>query len=110
MKSTFNSKVEDIKVVIGPCASCCCYEVDYNVIKEIENVFENTRDLFKVKDNGKFMLDLKTSNQLSLLESGIDQKNIYISNSCTICNNKNYFSYRVENGKTGRFSAIMSLK
>lgn len=109
MIEEFGSNPSDIRVAIGPCASKCCYEVDSGVINEFDaNNFPN--DIYETKEDGKFMLDLKSANKSTLLLSGVKEENIEISNSCTICNNDLFFSYRLENGSTGRHCAIICKK
>lgn len=110
MISEFGSKPSDILVAIGPCASACCYEVDKKVIDEFDDSFSNSNGLYREIENSKYMLDLKYANKLTLLESGIKEKNISLSKSCTICNNDLFFSYRAENSITGRHSAIITIK
>ncbi|MGB3367360.1 MAG: peptidoglycan editing factor PgeF [Acidaminobacteraceae bacterium] len=110
MVDDFGSKPSNIMVAIGPCASSCCYEVDKNVIDEFINSFNNSNGLYTEKPNGKYMLNLKLANKLTLVELGIDEANITISKNCTMCNNDLFFSYRIENGITGRHSAIITIK
>lgn len=44
------------------------------------------------------------------LEYGLIESNIYSSNVCTVCNTKDYFSFRGEKEGTGRFAAIIGIK
>ncbi|BEP29491.1 peptidoglycan editing factor PgeF [Helicovermis profundi] len=104
----FNSNPLDIICAIGPCASVCCYEVDSVVIKEVNKNFKFPHKYYMLKNNNKYMLDLKKMNYDILVESGILKENIEISPLCTICNNDILFSYRKENGKTGRHIGIIS--
>lgn len=110
MINEFGSNASDILVAIGPCASKCCYEVDGKVLDEFINVFNNSDALYREKDNKKYMLDLKKANKIALLESGVDESNITISDKCTMCNNDLFFSYRAENAITGRHSAVITIK
>ena len=110
MQKEFNSSPSDILVAIGPSASSCCYEVDDRVIDEFKEAYKNADELYTKKASGKYMLDLKKANLSTLIESGLSESNVNISESCTICNNDSFFSYRLENGKTGRHSAIITIK
>ncbi len=105
MKEIFNSNPKDILATIAPSIGKCCYEVDWRVskhFKEIENAYENR--------GKKQMLDLPYINKVQLLQAGIDEHNIELSNVCTACEVKNYFSYRKEKGCSGRFMSMIGLK
>ena len=52
-------------------------------------------------------IDLQNINMMQLNSLGI--KDVYISDVCTKCSNKPYFSYRDDN-KCGRFAAVIELK
>lgn len=96
-----------LEVVIGPCIGQNNYEVDENVIKHIpESLFDKT---VKDKGNGHYMLDLRKLNQQLLLEAGILEKNIGITNFCTF-DNELFFSHRRDNGETGRFVGFIGYK
>jgi polyphenol oxidase len=53
--------------------------------------------------------DLKAIAKNHLLKSGITEENIEITNACTFCNEKDYFSYRRDR-KTGRHATIIGMK
>jgi YfiH family protein len=105
MKESFNSKTEDILAGVAPSIGKCCYEVDWNVakhFKHIENSYEDKGE--------KQMLDLPYINRKQLLHAGLKKGNIEMSNVCTACEVGNYFSYRKEQGCSGRFMSIIGLK
>ena len=105
MQKIFNSKSNDIIVGIAPAIGRCCYEVDWNVAKN----FENMPNAYSPKNN-KYMLDLPYINKLQLLQAGLKEKNIEMSNICTACQVDSYFSYRKEQGCSGRFMSMLGLK
>jgi len=105
MKEIFDSNPKDILASIAPSIGKCCYEVDWNVakhFKNIENAYENRGE--------KKMLDLPYINKLQLLQAGLDEHHIELSNICTACEVEKYFSYRKEKGCSGRFMSMISLK
>jgi YfiH family protein len=105
MKESFNSNPKDIMAGIAPSIGKCCYEVDWNVAKHFEHI-ENSYE-----DKGeKQMLDLPYINRKQLLHAGLKKGNIEMSNVCTACEVGNYFSYRKEQGCSGRFMSIIGLK
>ena len=102
MISDFSSDVKNIKVILGPSIQKCCYEVSENLAKEA--LLKYGEDVVCNRN-----VNLQEINKKQLLLCGILQKNITISNICTKCSNKNYFSYRKDNN-CGRFAGIISLK
>lgn len=54
-------------------------------------------------------IDLWEKNKKQLLEAGVLEKNIEISNICTFENNEAFFSNSFDKGKAGRFAAVISL-
>lgn len=98
MQEAFGAKPENILAGIGPSIGQCCYEVD-------DKVFEAGKKYagcFTPKENGRYMADLQAWNRLALLDAGLLPQNIYNAGVCTQCSKELFFSYRAENGKTGR--------
>lgn len=89
-------------VAFGPCIRECCYQVG----EELAEYFPNSVD----KRKGAFYLDLFRENKSQLLSEGVKEKNIFDSGICTSCENKNFFSYRLEKEKAGRMMSIVMLK
>jgi YfiH family protein len=55
-------------------------------------------------------LDLIAANRWQLLDAGVPQKNISDSGICTACNTDLLFSYRREQGRTGRMLAAIGIR
>lgn len=109
MSSNFNSNPEDCMIGIGPSIGKCCYEVDDYVVSKFKTNYDGMDDFIEDRGNGKYLLDLWTANRISMIEAGVPFENITISNICTKCNNDLFFSYRADDGKTGRMAAILQL-
>ena len=104
MQEEFNSNPSDIIAGVAPSIGKCCYEVDWNVaqhFKDIESAYDKVGD--------KYMLDLPYINKTQLLKAGLKEENIELSNVCTACDVEYYFSYRKENGCSGRFMSMIGL-
>lgn len=110
MIETYGTDPEEVLIAIGPSIGECCFEVGEEVIKEVEENFNDPKKYFYKKDNGKFMLDLWMINKDQFLEMGVLEENITVSNICTKCNKDIFFSHRGDKGKTGSLAAIMELK
>lgn len=99
MTKEFACEEKDIKAILGPSIQKCCYEVSDDLIKIVENSFGK-----KFISNKN--IDLQGINKMLLEDCGV--KDIKISDICTKCSNKPYFSYRKDK-KAGRFAAIIEL-
>ncbi|RBW67365.1 peptidoglycan editing factor PgeF [Bacillus taeanensis] len=94
--------VEDIFVAVGPSIGSCCYEVDDTVINKVKKLTLRSPFPYRDKGNGKYQLDLKKLNALLCLEEGINEEQLAVSQYCTSCRNDLFYSFRKEQGKTGR--------
>ena len=90
---------------IGPSICVDHYEIGKDVVEEVERSFIDTEQIL-VKKDGKIHLDLRIANQIILNKYGI--KKIQNSNICTACNTSDWYSHRAEEGKTGRFAAVIT--
>jgi len=109
-KEEFNVSPDTIKAAIGPAIGQCCYPVSEETYFELKNSVSSGYDnIFKITDNtDKVKVDLKLLNQQQLIEAGVSD--IDVLNDCTSCKNSLYYSYRANNGVTGRHAAIASLR
>lgn len=99
---TLGAELEHIKVAIGQGISAQNYEVSEEVIQ----MFKEQRFSEDCWNNRQ--LDLLLANKYVLFSSGIWDKNIWSMNRCTT--EPDFFSYRRDNGKTGRMWAVIMLK
>jgi YfiH family protein len=95
------AKKENIQVAIGQGICQDKFEVGKEVIEQFEQAgFPSTC----WKEN---KIDLIACNKYVLLQNGIQEENIWTMNRCTF--KEEFFSYRRDNGKTGRMWAVISL-
>ena len=104
MQEEFSCDPQDIIAGVAPSIGRCCYEVGEDVAKH----FFDDSFAFDIVGE-KYMLDLPYINREQLLEAGLSLKNIELSNICTACEVDNYFSYRKENGCSGRFMSMIGV-
>ncbi len=101
MRSSFGSHPEDIRLAIGPAIRSCCYEVDIDVLRQIEastgpsQKNENFVLYYGVK-GPKAYIDLPEANRQQALACGLKAKNIWLSGMCTSCLPEKFNSYRRE--------------
>ena len=109
MQSRYSTNIQDITAVIGPAISAANYQVNRDVCDALRTTLngEYTDCFFYDSINNKYNVDLKTINYYQLRELGIER--IDKCKYCTYDSNDIFFSYRKENGKTARHSAILKL-
>lgn len=83
----YQSKPENILVFIGPHIQKCHFEVK-------DDVFSQFAEKYLVRREDKIYIDLSQVVFDQLLSSGLSSWNIKISDDCTFCLDKDYFSYR----------------
>jgi hypothetical protein len=118
MRNAFGSNPFDLLAVIGPSIGGCCYEVDGNVLSRVQEVLreigsdapEDSEDVFRLKGEGKYLLNLQQLNRHIMIKAGILPTNIEISTLCTSCRTDMFFSHRKEGGTTGRMAAWIGIK
>ena len=108
MRSRFGTRGEDIVAGIGPSVSQDSYEVGGEVIAEVKRAFGDEGELLLEQPENKAKLDLWKANRLQLLEFGVPESHIEISDLCTVKQNHHFFSAR--KGDSGRFAAGIMLR
>ncbi|MBQ7725641.1 MAG: peptidoglycan editing factor PgeF, partial [Clostridia bacterium] len=95
MMRDYGCDPKNILAGIGPCIGSCCYEVDQTVYRAFEKLsYLDLSRCFTPKENEKYMLDLAETNRQILLNAGILQEHIDVSDLCTCCENRELFSHR----------------
>jgi hypothetical protein len=115
MEGAFGCAPGDLIAGIGPSIGPCCYQVGEEVIDAVQNVFDSSDEVILPEESRKVVLtggsraffDIARANRLNLMRAGLDQ--IEVSRMCTACRNDLFFSHRAENGRTGRFGALLIL-
>ena len=108
MKELYHSVPNDLLVGIGPSIGAHHYEIGDDVILKVRRAFGNDASEMLSYDDGKTTMDLWKANSFILSEAGV--KYIQVAGICTACHVNDWYSHRAENGKTGRFGAILALK
>lgn len=103
MTSNFDTNPQDLQVAVGPFIQNCCYSVKNDVASLFKGEF------YASDGNGNVMLDMGKIIRHQLSAVGILEDNIEITNECTYCNKKLYYSARRDGKKSGRNSSIMCL-
>ncbi len=136
MRRHFGTLAKDIQATIGPGVHNCCYQVGEEVRERFESQFAYAGNLFRESKESdeiherypllfltarapghsesvlprKIFLDLVEANRRQLIDAGVPAQHITASPLCTSCRTDLLFSYRAENGKTGRLLAVAGIK
>jgi polyphenol oxidase len=134
MRVAFHSRPEDLMAAIGPGIAVCCYAVGDEVRSEFNSQFSYAAELFhEVADTDPIRqkypmlflnarppghgnigpslhLDLMEANRRQLLDAGLRPEAITVIGDCTRCQNNRYFSYRAEQGFTGRMLSVIGIR
>ncbi len=107
METNFGTNPSDLFAAIGPSIGPDHYTVGADVVDRFKNVYADKSDEILIKDDDGVKLNLWKANKISLVRAGV--RNVEISGICTGCNTGDWYSHREENGKTGRFAAVIGL-
>lgn len=131
MKREYGTVPEDVVCAIGPSICQDCYEVSADVAAAFAKEFEGheaevvslQRDYRQGRETEshilkqidpesreKYQLNLWKANQIVLMEAGVKEDNIAVTNVCTCCNPAELFSHRASHGKRGNLAAFLCLK
>ncbi len=104
LKKSYGVTPSNLYAFIAPSIRSCCYEVS----DEIASYFADIKGAVIYDNNIAPKLDLARVNQYQLIDMGVVESKIEISEMCTSCESNTLFSYRKEEGCLGRFmSSIM---
>jgi polyphenol oxidase len=131
MQMEYSSRPADLLAAVGPAIGGCCYEVGTEVATQFTSQFANAADFFDELRTGdepnplqwlnmmppghqpppkNVLLDLRKANRAQLLETGLRDQNIFVSELCTACRPDLLFSHRKQQGQTGRLMAAIGVR
>lgn len=105
----YNSDPKDIIVCIGPSIGPCCFEVSEDVYINFKKMDLDISMYIKEKAKNKYDIDLWSINKDILIESGVNEGNITVTDLCTKCNPDLFFSHRATKGQRGALAAVMQI-
>ncbi len=115
MVQAFGSRPGDLVAGIGPSIGPCCYEIGEEVVDAVQATFDSSDEVIALAPSEKDELDSETrayfdlprANRINLERAGLEL--VEVSEMCTACRTDLFFSHRAENGRTGRFGALLIL-
>jgi len=110
MQTIFGTDPAAVKAAIGPCINRCCYQVDQPVKDGFKDQPELWLAVSEPDGTGAWRLDLALANRMQLEDAGLSSLNIQTAGHCVCCQKDLFFSYRRDNGETGRQIGFIMLK
>ncbi|MGS0744773.1 peptidoglycan editing factor PgeF [Syntrophomonas erecta subsp. sporosyntropha] len=108
MTRTFNTQPQDVWVFIGPGIDHCCFEIQPDLAGKVYSGFPDINGII-IPDGVRMTWDLKKTICASLQTAGVSADNISMCELCTSCDQEHFYSYRRDNGVTGRMGAVISM-
>ncbi|MGI5920706.1 MAG: peptidoglycan editing factor PgeF [Syntrophomonadaceae bacterium] len=111
MQREYGCLPEDMEVFMGPAIGRCCFEIQSDLAHKVMEEFNSLNDIiFRSNNDDKYRWDLRTTNRQLLTSWGINPAKILDCDICTACNTDKFFSYRREQGQTGRMGVLLALR
>ena len=131
MHMQFGTSPADLLAALGPAIGGCCYEVGTEVAAALLTQFPKAAEWFDELRTGdepnplqwlsmmppghqpppkNVFLDLRKANRAQLLDAGLREKNIFVSDLCTACRRDLFFSYRKEGAQSGRLLSVIGVR
>jgi polyphenol oxidase len=106
----YNSNPQNLLVAVGPSIGPCCFEVDEETADSFRHQEDDEAFLYPAEKQKKWIVDLTEANRRQMINCGIPEDNIDLSNLCTSCRQDLFFSHRGSGGITGRQLNFIMLK
>ena len=110
MQEDFGTDPDDLLTAIGPSIGPCCFEVGPEVAEQFAAHFPADTDavIRPAQTEGKYMVDLWETNRRIMVDCGVMQDKITVTDLCTACHADVFHSWR-KNKAPGRMAAILEL-
>jgi polyphenol oxidase len=99
---------EDIVAWVGPMIGGCCYEVSEELAGQFQDEFGALAEPGKPFAKGR-LLDLQELNAVQLIRTGLRRDHVHRSGLCTMHLKDQFYSYRADQGTTGRIISAMAI-
>ena len=109
--ASLGARPERIHAAMGAAIGFCCFETDDDVPEAVTAYLGgDTEGLFRRRNDGKTMVDLRGANARRLVQLGLRPENIDLSDECTMCSHDKYWSHRYTKGDRGGQAACIVLE
>lgn len=108
MTRVSGTQPESVKIFFGPCAKNCCYEIQEDCLRILDD--QGFGNQVVIARHDAYFFDLPLYNKLLLEEVGVPASAFHMSyNACTICD-ENFCSYRRDRENAARQMTVVALK
>ena len=104
-----NAPPAQVVAAIGPCIGFDAFEVGGEVIDAFVKAFGPEAPVRR-RDDGKGHVDLRECLRRQLIEFGVPERQIDMTDRCTFRDKAEFYSHRRDNGVTGRMAAMIAPK
>ncbi len=108
METAFGCAPKNIRAAIGPNLGGCCFETDAEVPTAMVKTFGTAVEKYIRPVGEKYYVNLKEMNRYALSRAGVEH--IEISDACTACDHRRFWSHRITHGLRGSQGAIIVCK
>jgi polyphenol oxidase len=110
MEKSFGILPTDLQVAISPCIEPCCFEIKEDVVEALrDRQIPPKGILVPAVSPGTWLMNLTALNQYQLREAGVPAAQIVSTGLCTFCRRDLFYSYRRDQGITGRMMGYVYL-
>ncbi len=107
---SLGADIKNIRIGIGPAIDRCCFEVGEEVIDACNSLLGYPcEEFYNIKDNGKYMLDLRGVVRKRYIQLGILPENIEFVGQCTMCHPDDYYSHRAASDVRGSLASAIAI-
>lgn len=99
-----------IMAALSPSICKKCYTVDDTVVHKFLSAGYSGSSYFEEVAQNRWQFDLAAVNYSQLITAGLKSENIESDSFCTSCNPELFYSYRRDQGDTGRMVGFIALK
>jgi YfiH family protein len=99
-----------IEALIGPGIGPCCFAISPDLAERVRQEWGGADEIAWRGSPGVPYWDLKRTNRRLLLAAGLTEEHLLDCGLCTSCGAEDFFSYRRDNGITGRMGAVIALR
>ncbi len=108
MAADFGTRMEDVRIAMGPSIGPCCFEVGPEVVSAVEAAFAGARAAGAIVARApRSHVNLWLLNRLAAQSVGVSAGLIDAAEMCTSCDRARFFSYRRDGGATGQLAAFI---
>jgi len=110
MTEQFGSDPRNLYAAIGPGICVDCYEMGDEIYEQFSDQWgsADADRILRKYPGGKYHLDLREANRMTLLDSGVREDRIAVSNVCTMCNTDIFYSYRAHRMENEQAAMIVN--